>query len=162
MTEIDVFIAARLDDDERKVGPYTVNTSSYGDAPFSVMSCEAQVQTPTGVRCCGWLQEVMHADHAGWGSISHGHSVTHATPEQQRELRDIDAKRQIIGMWQDPDQVENCWALDEAGQRYEYADGRDPDEREAQVAAATAIDHVVRLLALRWDDHEDWRAEWTA
>lgn len=75
-------------------------------------------------------------------------------------LRDVAVTRAIIADWKDPDQVENCWAVDGDGNRYEYTDGRDPDEVESQVAVAWAIDRVLRLIALRWKEHPEYDAAW--
>lgn len=57
-------------------------------------------------------------------------------------LRRIAKIRQILDLWQDPNEVRHL----PAG----TYDGRDPDEIEAQVAAAEAIDQVVQLLAEAW------------
>lgn len=57
-------------------------------------------------------------------------------------LRCVAADRQILAMWQDPEHVRHL----PGG----VHDGRDPEEGEVQVAAAEAIDLVVRLLAEAW------------
>jgi hypothetical protein len=67
-------------------------------------------------------------------------------------LADIDIKRRIIDLWEDPAEVEN---LSEG-----VYDGRDPDQRETQIAVAEAIDGIVRLLALPYISHPDYFEGW--
>jgi Family of unknown function (DUF6221) len=67
-------------------------------------------------------------------------------------LDDIAAKRQILDLWEDPATVET---LPEG-----VHDGRDPDERDVQVATAYAIDQVVRLLVAPFHAHPDYDTSW--
>lgn len=75
-------------------------------------------------------------------------------------LADVAVKRTIVDRWQDPDAVEHCWALDADGNRYAYADGRDPDERDRQVAQAREIDWVVRSLVAAQANRPGFKEEW--
>lgn len=68
-------------------------------------------------------------------------------------LRDVAAKRRILEMWEDPADVEH---LPDGA-----VDGRDPDERDEQIATATVIDGIVRDLATVYAEHADYRQEWT-
>jgi hypothetical protein len=75
-------------------------------------------------------------------------------------LADIAAKRAILDMWQDPAAVRDLSLHPGADPEHPPQDGRDPDEREVQVAAAEAIDDVVRLLAAPFAAHPDYQAGW--
>lgn len=69
-----------------------------------------------------------------------------------RVLAEVEAKRRILDKWQDPATVE----------RFPDGvhDGRDWDEREAQVSRARTIDRLVRLLALPYADRPGYQSEW--
>lgn len=70
-------------------------------------------------------------------------------------LADIEAKRAILDLWQDPAVVRDLSLHPDHPH-----DGRDPDEIQAQVAAAEAIDDVVRLLAALLAAHPDYDQAW--
>jgi hypothetical protein len=63
-----------------------------------------------------------------------------------RMLREVEAKRKILAMWQEPET-----------ERY-----LPTGEIVAQVAVAEAIDSVVRALAAGYSDHPDYQQEWAA
>jgi hypothetical protein len=75
-------------------------------------------------------------------------------------LADIEVKRAILDMWQDPAVVRDLSLHPDAGPARPPQDGRDPDEVEAQVAAAEAIDEVVRILAAPFSAHPDYQERW--
>lgn len=74
--------------------------------------------------------------------------------EHSRVAAEIAAKRQIIAMWTDPESVRSL----PTG----VHDGRDPDEVEAEVRAAEAIDQVVRIHAAVYaaQGRPGYRPEW--
>ena len=78
------------------------------------------------------------ADVYGYTDPGYGEHIAHHDPD--RTLRLNAAIRKILNMWVNPDHVRTLTDAD-------GYDGRDPDEVEAQVAEAEAIDRVVRLLA---------------
>jgi hypothetical protein len=69
-----------------------------------------------------------------------------------RVLAEVDARRRIIEMWEDPAAVR----ILPDGVR----DGRDPDEVEIQVGIAEAIDDVVCVLAMPYAGHPDYDQAW--
>lgn len=79
-----------------------------------------------------------------------GHIVRH---DPARVLRDVAAKRRILEMWEDPADVAH---LPDG-----VVDGRDPDERDEQIATASVIDVIVRDLAAVYAEHPDYRQEWS-
>ena len=66
-------------------------------------------------------------------------------------LADIAMKRRILELWEDPAEVRHPT---------DRHDSRDWSEVDEQVAAAEAIDHVVRLLASEFDTHPDYQKGW--
>ena len=68
-----------------------------------------------------------------------------------RILRGVDARREILAMWQDQPGRD----LPEG-----VHDGRDPDERERDEALKNTLEQVVRLLAAECSDHPGYREEW--
>lgn len=64
-------------------------------------------------------------------------------------LADIEAKRHVVNLWLDPAKIEH-WGRS----------GRDPGEVMADIAAATMIDEVVRLLAEAYGSRPGYKQEW--
>ena len=93
-------------------------------------------------------------------SPSRGQATHIALNDPASVLADIEAKRAILEMWQDPAAVRDLSLHPGADPEHPPQDGRDPDEIEAQVAAAEAIDDVVRLLTAPFAAHPDYRQEW--
>jgi hypothetical protein len=148
------FVEARVGEDEKTAlaawpGPWATSAEEYevidpGDEPPHDVFAGTVI---ADVVCLSSNQQRATARHI-------------ARQDPAQTLADVASTRLVLAMWRDPDQVENCWALDENGQRYEYADGRDQDEVERQVAVAWAIDSVVRMIALRWETHSDFDPTW--
>lgn len=67
-----------------------------------------------------------------------------ARNDPARALREVELKRAILDLWEDPAAVRD---LPDG-----VHDGRDPDEVEAEVAVAEAIDALLRLLAEVYSD----------
>jgi len=74
------------------------------------------------------------------------HIVRHS-PE--RVLREVEAARRVLDMWQDPDTIEE--SINYAVSSADY-----------QIASADTVDRIVRVMALPYAAHPDFRPEWTA
>lgn len=74
------------------------------------------------------------------------------TTWEARARAEVEAKRQIIEMWEDPATVQTL-------PKGVY-DGRDPGEVETQVAVAETVDYIVRILTMAYADHEDYDPAW--
>lgn len=137
--ELREFLTARLADDERialavqQRAPWVV-VGSYGDE---------------GVKEDGYGWVATGAYNAGMDADDAAHIARH---DPARVLRDVAAKRRILEMWEDPADVAH---LPDG-----VVDGRDPDERDEQIATASVIDVIVRDLAAVYAEHPDYRQEW--
>lgn len=65
-------------------------------------------------------------------------------------LRDVEAKMRILNSWKPPADVK------------ERVRTEPSPYREMDIAEAHAIDHVVRVLAAVYEEHEDYRAGWAS
>ena len=89
------------------------------------------------------------SDGMGFDATSCEHA---ARWDPARTLAEVEVKRRILEMWEDPALVRTL----PNGVR----DGRDPDEIETQVAIVEVIDDIVRVLAQSYADHPDYDPAW--
>jgi hypothetical protein len=78
-----------------------------------------------------------------------GH-IAHHDPARVR--REVEAKRLLLGMWEDAERRRH---LSEG-----VYEGRDQDEQESDVAVADALDGVIRALALPYADQPGYQEAW--
>lgn len=66
----------------------------------------------------------------------------------ERVLREVEAARRVLDMWQDPDTIEE--SINYAVSSADY-----------QIASADTVDRIVRVMASAYADHPDYRAQWS-
>ena len=156
MNDLIEFLRARLDEDERVAraatpGPWRHNPGKQWLGPdafeaYDLAKGEEFVGHGGPSPFTGCV--------AATGPASHPQSMADARHialhDPARVLREVEAKRRILDMWESP----------EAAKHPGGVDGRDPDEQMRDVAVADAIDEVVRLLALGYSDHPDYQESW--
>lgn len=141
MTDLVEFLRARLDEDEQVARAAARVT---GDANWT----------------SGELGDCIYAGDSGsyvvvgpYDYLADELKAYFVMNDPKRVLAEVEAKRQIIKMWEDPASVRT---LPEG-----IRDGRDPDEVEVQVAIAEVVDDMVCVLALPYAAHPDYDPAWT-
>lgn len=135
------FLAAMLDrDDEEAVRPTAV--ISGGRPAPEILNCIGR----TGHGGCGWKVDVSGTPREEVNRLAREHDLTHATAAERRALRDVEAKRRILELHSYPHECPGH--------------GNVVSDPEFQDGTYGGPCDTLRLLALRYADHEDYREEW--
>ncbi|MFI0233131.1 DUF6221 family protein [Streptomyces sp. NPDC017086] len=148
MDELVQFLRARLDEDEALAREAPPGPWHIGNAVDPTQPCH--VHTFPGAR--------MVADGLNW--LVAAHVVRH---DPARVLREVEAKRKIVDTYLPPDADPHPGlpCINYEGQRPIHYDDVEPCWRHQKAnERLVRHDYVLRLLALPYADHPDYRAEW--
>jgi hypothetical protein len=140
--EIAAFLAARLDETEAAAKAATGSLSGrwHTDVDGNVQDEDTGGGGNAYIAVGPYGCSVDDADAA--------HILRH---DPARVLRDVQADRAILAMYEDRDGYD----LPEGVQ-----EGRDPDERACDEAIRDVLRDVLEIRAARFSDHPDYREEW--
>lgn len=155
MSDLVAFLRARLDEDEQQ-------------ATLARMRRDWDPKTderPVGPSAGQWSAEgeevsgdgILIVEQEGWHNAEQANHIARWDPA--RVLAEVQAKRAIVDRYEDERSRRDAYRSPLAR---EAEDHKAVHDRRTQEARSRVAEDVVRLLALPYVDHLEYRQEWTA